>query len=313
MFNCPRIIISDEKKLENKKEIFRKSYNKNEDKILLVTDFDYTLFNKYNYLTGEKYESSYGMYNKEVFGGDQKDFQDKRKMLHGIYLKYEEDTSIDENIRKEKIKEWNTRALGYMLHPNLTRDSFRKMVEIKKKEINFKKNVKKFYEKLIELNIPIIIVSGGIKEIILEVLKLLEIKGLEEYIEKKRMLFVANEFIFDENEKCTDFNKNIIYGYNKGEYVKKLVDEFFPKVENVFVLGDLDIDYKSIEQLNLNKDKNVIGIGYPYFYPDEIKNKDFNFENNELINSFKKVYDVNLLLEEGYDYPLELLNIFENK
>ena len=60
------------------------------------------------------------------------------------------------------------------------------MVEIKKKEINFKKNVKKFYEKLIELNIPIIIVSGGIKEIILEVLKLLEIKGLEDYIEKKR-------------------------------------------------------------------------------------------------------------------------------
>ena len=127
------------------------------------------------------------------------------------------------------------------------------------------------------------------------------------------MLFVANEFIFDETDKCIDFNKNIIYGYNKGEYVKKLVDEFFPKVENVFVLGDLDIDYKSIEQLNLNKDKNVIGIGYPYFFPDEIKKKDFNFENNSLINSFKKIYDVNLLLEEGYDYPLELLNIFENK
>ena len=78
MFNCPRIIISDEKKLENKKEIFGKSYNKNEDKILVVTDFDYS---------------------------DQKEFQDKRKMLHSIYLKYEEDTSIDENIRKEKIKD----------------------------------------------------------------------------------------------------------------------------------------------------------------------------------------------------------------
>ena len=31
------------------------------------------------------------------------------------------------------------RALGYMLHPNLARDSFRKMVEIKKNEIHFKK------------------------------------------------------------------------------------------------------------------------------------------------------------------------------
>ena len=40
----------------------------------------------------------------------------------------------------------------------------------------------KFYEKLIELNIPIIIVSGGIKEIIIEFMQLLNIKGLNEYI-----------------------------------------------------------------------------------------------------------------------------------
>ena len=279
MFSFPRVIISDEKILENKKEIFKKSYNKTEDKIIVVTDFDFTLFNLIRFI--------------------------QNKFISLII------TSIDENIRKEKIKEWNTRALGYMLQGNFTKDSFRKMVEIKKNEIYFKKNVSKFYEKLIELNIPIIIVSGGIKDIILEVLKLLNIKGLEEYITKKRILFVANEFIFDENDKCIDFNKNIIYGFNKGEYVKKLVDENFPKVENAFVLGDLDIDYKSIEELNMDKDKNVIGIGYLYYYPNEIKKKDFNFNDNTMINTFKKIYDINLLLDEGYDYPLELLNIFK--
>ena len=313
MFNYPKIIISDEKVLEIKKEIFKNSYNKKEDKILVVTDFDFTLFNKYNYSTGEKYDSSYGIFNKDVFGGSQKDFQEKRKMLHSTYLKYEEDLSIDEQIRKDKIKEWTTRALGYILHPNFTRESISKMVEIKKNNIHFKNNVKKYYEKLIELNIPIIIVSGGIKEIIIEVLKLLNIKGLDDYMEKKRLFIIANEFIFDENNKCVDFNKNVIYGFNKSEYVKKIVDENFPKVENVFVMGDLDIDYKSIEKLQLDKDKNVIGIGYIYFNPNDLKNKDFNYENNELVNSFKKIYDINLLMEEGYDYPLELLNIFENK
>ena len=313
MFNYPKIIISDEKVLEIKKEIFKNSYNKKEDKILVVTDFDFTLFNKYNYSTGEKYDSSYGIFNKDVFGGSQKDFQEKRKMLHSTYLKYEEDLSIDEQIRKDKIKEWTTRALGYILHPNFTRESISKMVEIKKNDIHFKNNVKKYYEKLIELNIPIIIVSGGIKEIIIEVLKLLNIKGLDDYMEKKRLFIIANEFIFDENNKCIDFNKNVIYGFNKSEYVKKIVDENFPKVENVFVMGDLDIDYKSIEKLQLDKDKNVIGIGYIYFNPNDLKNKDFDYENNELVNSFKKIYDINLLMEEGYDYPLELLNIFENK
>ena len=320
MINYPKIIISNESILENKKEIFKKSFKKHEDnngakdKILVVTDFDYTLFNKYNYNTGKKYDSSYGMYNKDVFGGNQKDFEDKRKMLHSLYLKYEEDQTIDENIRKEKILEWNTRALGYMLHPNFNRDSVRKMVEIKNGNngIDFKKNVVKFYEKLIELNIPIIIVSGGIKEIIIEVLKLLNIKGLDEYIENKRILFVANEFIFDESNKCVDFNKNIIYGFNKSEYVKKLVEENFPNIENVFVLGDLDTDYKSIEKLNLNKDRNVIGIGYVYFNPEVLKNKDFDYQNNTQINEYKKIFDINLLMDEGYDYPLELLNIFQN-
>ena len=136
-----------------------------------------------------------------------------------------------------------------MLHPNFTRDSIRIMVEIKdqKKQIDLKKNFEKFYEKLIEMNIPIIIVSGGIKEIIIEFLKLLNIKGLEDYINKKRILFIANEFIFDENNKCVDFNKDVIHGYNKAEHVKQLVDENFPNIENVFVLGDLETDYKSLE------------------------------------------------------------------
>ena len=201
-----------------------------------------------------------------------------------------------------------------MVHPNFTRDSIRKMVEMKndKRQIYLKKNVGKFYEKLIELNIPIIIVSGGVKEIIIEFLELLNIKGLDDYIKNKRILFVANEFLFDENGKCVDFNKNIIHGYNKSEYVKKLVDEYFPNIENAFVLGDLDTDYKSIEKLNLNKDKNIIGIGFIYYNPDDLKNKDFDYENNKQINEYKKIYDVNLLMEEGYDFPLELLNLFEN-
>ena len=60
------------------------------------------------------------------------------------------------------------------------------------------------------MNIPIIIVSGGIKEIIIEFLKLLNIKGLEDYINKKRILFIANEFIFGDNNKCVDFSKDVI-------------------------------------------------------------------------------------------------------
>ena len=319
MINFSKIIISDNNILENKKNIFKKSFNKNKDnnekkgKIIVVTDFDLTLFNKYNYSTGQKYESSFGMYNQDVFGGNQKDFKEKRIMLHDIYAKYEDNFSISEKIKEDKMREWGAREMEFMIHPNFTRDSIRKMVELKNEKnlIYFKKNVREFYEKLIELNIPIIIVSGGIKEIIIEILKLMRIRGLENYIKRKRMLFIANEFIFDENNNCLDYNRNIIHGYNKSEYVKKIIDENFPDYENVFVLGDLTTDYKAIKKLNLDKNKNIIGIGYIYFSPEDLKNKDFDIRNNIKVNEFKKIFDINLLMDEGYDYPLSLLNIFK--
>lgn len=315
------IIISSPEILEAKKEIFKKSYIKHsdldekKDKILFVTDFDYTLFNKFNYITGDKYISSFGIYNQDVFGGDQENIVKNRKILHGTYLKYEEDVSIDINIRKEKLLEWNTKAMKLLAHPEFTKESIHKMLELKNDEkfINFKKNVTKFYEKIIELNIPIIFVSGGIKEIIIEFIKLLNIKGFDDYMNKGRVSFIANSFIFDEKtKKCIGYNKDIIYGFNKSEYVEKLVKEKYPNYENVFVFGDLDTDYMSIEKLNLDKDKHIIGIGFLYYYPEEVKDDKFDWENNEKIERYKKIFDVNLLCDEGYDFPLELLlNIFK--
>ena len=314
-----KIIITDPHILEQKKLIFQKSFKYHDDndgtkdKIIFISDFDYTLFNKYNYETGDKYTSSYGMYNQDVFGGNQETVIEARKKLHAYYLKFEEDISIDENIRKEKLLEWNVKALELMAHPKFTKESVKKMVELKynDKFVNIKKNVSKFYEKLIELNIPIIIVSGGIKEIIIEFMQLLNIKGFNDYIKKGRLSFIANEILFDENtKKCIGYNKNVIYGFNKSEYVAKLVHEKYPNVENVMVFGDLDTDYKSIEKLNLDKNKNVIGVGFLYYYPNEVKDEKFKIDDNDSLEFFKKFFDVNLLMDEGYDYPIELLNIF---
>ena len=314
-----KIIITDPHILEQKKLIFQKSFKYHDDndgtkdKIIFISDFDYTLFNKYNYETGDKYTSSYGMYNQDVFGGNQETVIEARKKLHAYYLKFEEDISIDENIRKEKLLEWNVKALELMAHPKFTKESVKKMVELKynDKFVNIKKNVSKFYEKLIELNIPIIIVSGGIKEIIIEFMQLLNIKGFNDYIKRGRLSFIANEILFDENtKKCIGYNKNVIYGFNKSEYVAKLVHEKYPNVENVMVFGDLDTDYKSIEKLNLDKNKNVIGVGFLYYYPNEVKDEKFKIDDNDSLEFFKKFFDVNLLMDEGYDYPIELLNIF---
>ena len=87
--------------------------------------------------------------------------------------------------------------------------------------------------------------------------------------------------------------------------------EKYKNIENVFVFGDFDTDYKSIEKLNLDKNKNIIGVGFLYYNPEEVKNEKFDINNNESLDRYKKIFDVNLLIDEGYDFPYELLNIFK--
>ena len=47
-----------------------------------------------------------------------------------------------------------------------------------------------------------------------------------------------------------------------------------------------------INQLNLEKDKNVIGIGFICYNPNELKSKEFDIYINKTINEFKKIYDI---------------------
>ena len=81
------------------------------------------------------------MYTREAFGSDQNFVIEERKKLFDKYLKYEEYLTIDENIRKEKLLEWNKEALKLMAIPEFTFDSIKKMIELKKdkKYVNIKK------------------------------------------------------------------------------------------------------------------------------------------------------------------------------
>ena len=51
-------------------------------------------------------------------------------------------------------------------------------------------------------------------------------------------------------------------------------------------------------------------MGFLYYYPNEVKDEKFKIDDNDSLEFFKKFFDVNLLMDEGYDYPIELLNIF---
>ena len=302
--------ISDLNRLNSKISSFKTVYNSKENinEILYITDFDYTITRKFNYTTGERFHNTYSIYNQKAFDGDQDAFLSEDKRLYDLYGKYEDDTSIDYETRKNKSLEWYKLSLNNMSNEKIKKDSFKKMVELSFNNIKFRTEVKTLLEMLIKLNIPIVIISGGIKEIIIEILKTLNIDGFESYIQKKRLIVIANSLL-DENDKIKNWNEKeneIIYPFNKNEIIKKDLEKYFIGFKNIIIVGDLISDYKSIDEIEINKEKNVMGFGFLDYNPKILK-PNFNYQTDSMFKEYLNVFDAVFINDQGYHYIIDVI------
>ena len=286
--------------LDKKISLFKAIYNKNKNKLLYITDFDYTITRKYNYLTNEKFRNTYSIYNQEVFGGNQSLYLLKDKELAELYEKYEENNSYDYDIRKKKLYEWYKLSLINMSHEKLNKESFKKMVELNFDYIKMRNKFKILFELLIKEDIPIIIISGGIKEIIIEILKTLNIKEFNNYLSKKKVIIIANSLL--EKDK-----QEMIYPFNKNLIIKKILDKNYKGFESIIIVGDLITDYQSINELDIDKEKNVIGIGFLDYEPKKMNIVKNNYKNDMIFKEYFNVFDIVLLNDQGYDYIIDIL------
>ena len=294
------IEISNMNTLDKKISLFKAIYNQNKNKLLYITDFDYTITRKYNYLTNEKFRNTYSIYNQEVFGGNQSLYLLKDKELAELYEKYEEDNSYDYDIRKKKLYEWYKLSLINMSHEKLNKESFKKMVELNFDYIKMRNKFKILFELLIKEDIPIIIISGGIKEIIIEILKTLNIKEFNNYLSKKKVIIIANSLL--EKDK-----QEMIYPFNKNLIIKKILDKNYKGFESIIIVGDLITDYQSINELDIDKEKNVIGIGFLDYEPKKMNIVKNNYKNDMIFKEYFNVFDIVLLNDQGYDYIIDIL------
>ena len=308
--------ISDLNRLNSKISSFKTVYNSKENinEILYITDFDYTITRKFNYITGERFHNTYSIYNQKAFDGDQDAFLSEDKRLYDLYGKYEDDTSIDYETRKNKSLEWYKLSLNNMSNEKIKKDSFKKMVELSFNNIKFRTEVKALLEMLIKLNIPIVIISGGIKEIIIEILKTLNIDGFDSYLQKKRLIVIANSLL-DENDKIKNWNEKeneIIYPFNKNEIIKKDLEKYFIGFKNIIIVGDLISDYKSIDEIEINKEKNVIGFGFLDYNPKILK-PNFNYQNDSMFKDYINVFDAVFINDQGYHYIIDVIKKIVSK
>ena len=284
---------------------------KTKKNLALLTDFDFTITKLYNYQKNKTLGSSYRFYDEGLIGGDQQKITKAQDDLCKKYINYERDTSIDIKIREEKMHEFYSKSLDIYINPKFTRDSIGKMLEKLKDKFEIRKYLKEYFELLIELEVPIIIISGGIKEVIIDLLKQ-SIKDFELYCIQKKIVIIANELIFDKEMGCIGYSPDVIYTFNKSYFVKKIIEKDFPQIENYLIFGDHLNDYDSVQDLNLSQE-HIIGFGFINIKPEYIEDESKKKEIAKNIEDYKKVYDVNLIGDTDFLFMLKIMEMFKQK
>ena len=285
------------------------SYKSNRGNIIFITDFDYTITKRYNYQKNSTLFSSYRFYDESLIGGDQQKILDIQNQLCNEYMKYETDSTYDKKIREQKVHEFYSKSLDVYINPKFTRNSIGKMLEKFKEKYELRKYTKELFELLIKLEIPIVIVSGGVKEVIIDLLKT-SINNFEKYLSEKKIIIIANELYFEEGKGCIGHSTNVIYAFNKSNFVKETIKNNFPQVKNVIVMGDHLNDFDSVQDLEINKN-DIIGIGFVNIKPEILNDETKKEIIKKNVEEYNNVYDVNLIGDNDFDFIIKLFEKFQ--
>ena len=208
----------------------------------------------------------------------------ERTKIFEYYRPLELDYTIKEQEKQKIMKEWANKSFT-LVSKYITEDIIDKALE--NANIHFRKGAKEFLIKMNNMNIPVIIMSSGVGNI------------LKAFLEKEGCLFdnieiVSNFFEFENGKVHIDLN-NIMATLNK-EY-EKIPEDIRNKIEkkqNALLFGDLIED---IKMANEEKLSNTITFGF----------LDANVEQN--LETYKNNFDMVLTEDNNFNDVIKILNI----
>lgn len=246
---------------------------KNSKDFFVIIDFDRTL------TTGAS-DASMGIIPKSLGGECLKE----RLKIYEYYRPLELDYTIEENEKKAIMKEWASKSFT-LLSKYLTSEEIIENA-LKDANIHLRTGAKAFLEDMYNKNIPVVIMSAGVGNII------------KRFLEKQEVLYdnitlVSNFFEFKDNGAYIDTEK-IMAASNKDysrvpEGIRKTLD----KKENILLCGDIIEDINMIEKEKLHR---TLTIGF----------LDYNVNTN--LDIYNKKFDVVLAEEESFNKIREILN-----
>ncbi|KAM7448258.1 7-methylguanosine phosphate-specific 5'-nucleotidase [Porites harrisoni] len=222
----PSVYIRDSVGVRDK---LRKLYESGPEKLQVISDFDKTL-TKF-VVNGEKGCTAYGVI--ESYKNFPESYREKAKELKEKYMPIEFSGDISSAEKEPLMIEWWTKAHELITELGLKKDDITQVVE--DSPIALRDGVEWLFVKLHEKHVPLLIISGGLGDIIKEVID-------QQSTIYDNVTIVANFFKYEQGV-MVGFKDKLLFSNNKREMTKDL--EFFNRNKDrtsVIVMGDLPED-----------------------------------------------------------------------
>lgn len=257
--------------INNKEKLDKIKLNK--DNFYVVVDFDKTITEGFS-------NSTWGvMAYAESVGPD---YSQRRTALYNHYRPIEIDSTISEEEKSKEMSNWWHSHIALFYEYELKEKSL--IEAVSKGGLKYREGAKEFLKKMNDLNVPVIIISAGIGNVIEKFLK-----DNNDYY--KNIKIISNFIVF-ENGKIKSLSGEPIHALNKN--IVKLDEQSKKEIETkdyILLAGDGLADLKMIPEQDIKK---AITIG---FLDEKIEenleyfNKEFDIVSTEN-GSFKEIEEI---------------------
>ncbi|KAJ4849634.1 hypothetical protein Tsubulata_017743 [Turnera subulata] len=247
-------------------------------KLQVIADFDATL-TKY-FVNGRRGQSSHGLLKQ-----GNPEFDAKRQALYEYYHPLEFSPTIPIEEKTKLMEEWWGKTHNLLIEGGLTYDAIKESVA--SSAIAFREGVVELFELLEEKDIPVLIFSAGLADIIEEVLR----QKLHRSF--KNVKIVSNRMVFDDSGRLISFKGKLIHSLNKNEHA---LDMAGPVHEHLGEPNGIANDSASVKArtnvLLLGDHLGDLGMsdGLDYETRISVGFLNDNIENN--LGSYRKAFDV---------------------
>lgn len=269
-----KVILSD-----NFEDIKNKVVGDGLDKVHVIADFDRTLTKCF--VNSEKASSIIAYLRNGNYLT--KDYASKAHALFDQYHPIEINPNIPLDEKKKKMEEWWSKHFDLLIESGLNKETIVQAVTdmINEKALVLREGVEEFLEFLNEQGIPLVIMSSGPGDMIIEFLK-------QKNLFYGNIHVIANLLEFNEEGTAMGI-KEIIHVFNKAEVEVKI-----PEVQerkNVLLLGDSIGDLGMIEGFEY---ESLLSVGF------------LNENVDENLEVYQDMFDVVLLGDPDFSFVNKL-------